>query len=204
MTRLRDSQLGDERVKDIANYINKGKMWEAFESEKRVVLLIDEIDKAESDVPNGLLEALGSGGFTPLGRSERVEMSSPAPLVVITTNEERMLPDAFVRRCVVLHLVLPKDCSELEELLIARGRSHFKNAEKQVLTKAAEILSRDRLAAVERSLKPLPGQAEYLDLLRSVTRQHPNDSQKQLDLLESVANYVIRKPLNMQDQSSPN
>ncbi len=93
------------------------------------VVLIDEIDKAESDVPNGLLEALGSGSFSPLGCDKRVEMSQPAPLIMITTNEERTLPDAFVRRCVVLHIQLPDledgKHQEFTELLMKRGCSHF-------------------------------------------------------------------------------
>ncbi len=162
------------------------------------VILIDEIDKAESDVPNGLLEALGSGGFTPMGCSERVEMSTPPPLIMITTNEERMLPDAFVRRCVVLHLTLPDDASELEELLIDRGRAHFQDADQEVLKQAAKILVRDRQTAKDRTLKPLPGQAEYLDLLRAVIRRYENDPEQQKSLLDSAANYVVRKPADMQ------
>ena len=163
------------------------------------VVLIDEIDKAESDVPNGLLEALGSGGFRPMGYTDRIEMSAPAPLVMITTNEERILPDAFVRRCVVLHLRLPKDSAELKKLLVARGEAHFKGC--KVLEAAADILAQDRQTAIDRNWKPYPGQAEYLDLLRAVIRQHPDDTEKQKELLSTVANYVVRKPAEMQEQN---
>jgi MoxR-like ATPase len=89
------------------------------------LVLIDEIDKAEADVPNGLLEALAAGCFNPEGRTDPVKAQGIAPLVVITTNEERALPDAFVRRCLVLHLRLPSDPKRLAERLIARGRAHF-------------------------------------------------------------------------------
>lgn len=168
------------------------------------VVLIDEIDKAESDVPNGLLEALGSGGFRPLGCADRVEMSDPPPLIVITTNEERVLPDAFVRRCVVLHLALPDDPDELRNLLVSRGRAHFPDSElvkEKLLVEAAEILVRDRRVAQERSWKPFPGQAEYLDLLRAVVRRYPGKPEKQKELLDKVANYVVRKPADMQEQT---
>ena len=89
------------------------------------VVLIDEIDKAESDVPNGLLEALARGKFTPLGRNEPVRARERMPLVVITTNEERTLPDAFIRRCLVLFLAFPDASADLTDLLVQRGRAHF-------------------------------------------------------------------------------
>jgi MoxR-like ATPase len=221
-----DDDLARERL-EILRFVVPGPLWWAFDAQhasKHVqdhavrtsgtplmlghnqqrqkngwVVLIDEIDKAESDVPNGLLEALGSGGFTPLGFTERVEMSTPPPLIVITTNEERILPDAFVRRCVVLHQVLPEDSTELEQLLVSRGKAHFADAADNVLSQAAKILARDRQTAIERTLKPLPGQAEYLDLLRSVIRRHPDDTQRQEALLNIAANYVVRKPVDMQE-----
>ena len=89
------------------------------------VVLIDEIDKAEPDVPNGLLEALGNGQFTPQGFGRPVVASGIPPLVVITTNEERTLPDAFIRRCLVLHLDLPKEPDKLIAKLVERGKTHF-------------------------------------------------------------------------------
>ena len=87
------------------------------------VVLIDEIDKAETDVPNGLLEALGNGEFTPPGRTQPVNAVIEPPLVIVTTNEERELPGAFRRRCLVLHLELPKTRKELGSFLTDRGRA---------------------------------------------------------------------------------
>lgn len=193
-----DKHINQHQVRVTGSPIKKGS-----ENERRQkngwVILIDEIDKAEPDVPNGLLEALGSGGFTPLGCAERVEMSNPPPLIAITTNEERVLPDAFVRRCVVLHLALPEDSKELEPLLVGRGRAHFKLADEEVLQQAAAIVARDRRTALDRMLKPLPGQAEYLDLLRAVIRRYPDDVEQQKQLLEAAANFVVRKPFDMQE-----
>ena len=157
------------------------------------VILVDEIDKAESDVPNGLLEALGAGEFTPLGRRSPVTAPTVAPLVVITTNEERALPDAFVRRCLVLHLDLPEDEAKLLEWLVERGRAHFPEPELLVLESAAKQLAKDRKTAKDAHRLPLPGQAEYLDLVRAVCALAPGNSDKQVETLERIACYVLGK-----------
>lgn len=156
------------------------------------VVLIDEIDKAESDVPNGLLEALGAGLFHPRGRREKIEIQGEPPLVIITTNEERVLPDAFVRRCLVLEISLPKTADALRSLLIERGRAHFDGqTNDEVLELGAEMLVKDRLAA--RST-PVPGQAEYLDLIRVVVELCPEgDFGRQKTTLQRVANFVLKK-----------
>jgi MoxR-like ATPase len=157
-----------------------------------VVVLIDEIDKAESDVPNGLLEALGAGCFTPQGMTAPVLIRGPAPLVIITTNEERVLPDAFLRRCLVLVLTLPEGDADLKGHLVARGKAHFPQADSVVLAEAASQLIRDRHAAEERQWRPLPGQAEYLDLVRAVLHlaAKPED---QKALLGTIKRYVLHK-----------
>jgi MoxR-like ATPase len=155
------------------------------------VLLLDEIDKADSDVPNGLLEALGNGHFVPQGRSEPVAMSAERRLlVVVTTNEERSLPDAFLRRCVVLHL----ECRR--EDLPSRARRHFPVKEHpaavdEVLHRASELLWSQREHCRGRGLAP-PGQAEYLDLLRAVTglTKKPKNA---LELLERLARFTFAK-----------
>ncbi|MGB0407239.1 MAG: AAA family ATPase, partial [Pseudomonadales bacterium] len=98
VSRLRDSQLGDERVKDIKNYIRKGKLWEAFERDERVVLLIDEIDKADIEFPNDLLQELDRMEFFVYETGETIK-AKKRPIVVITSNNEKELPDAFLRRC---------------------------------------------------------------------------------------------------------
>ena len=157
---------------------------------KGVVILIDEIDKAESELPNGLLEALGSREFTPAGRSGPIR-AQRWPLVVITTNEERRLPDAFIRRCVVHDMRLPDDTEALKTFLIARGRAHFKDAETEILEKAATMTSEDRAACAKQRLWPLPGQAEYLDLLRAVLGGDKNGDA--MDRLNRLHPYFLRK-----------
>ena len=106
VTRLRDSQLGDERVKDISNYIQKGKMWEAFASEKRVVLLVDEIDKADIEFPNDLLQEIDRMEFYVYETKETIK-SKERPVVIITSNNEKELPDAFLRRCFFHYIQFP-------------------------------------------------------------------------------------------------
>ncbi len=167
---------------------------ENWQPEYGCVVLIDEIDKAESDVPNGLLEALGAHSFHPQGLDRPIVASSTPPLVIITTNEERSLPDAFVRRCLVLHLQLPKQGPRLIEHLVNRGKAHFygKTSEK-VLQAAAECLDKDRRKAAERHWHPLPGQAEYLDLLRAVIGQRPDDHAAQEELIVEIKRFVFRK-----------
>src|SRR6186713_475422 len=106
VSRLRDSQLGDERVKDIRNYIKKGKLWHAFESEKRVVLLIDEIDKADIEFPNDLLQELDRMEFFVYETGQTVKAKF-RPVIVITSNNEKELPDAFLRRCFFHYINFP-------------------------------------------------------------------------------------------------
>lgn len=158
-----------------------------------VVVLIDEIDKADPDVPNGLLEALGDGRFTPLGAGEVVMQGKP-PLVVITSNEERALPDAFVRRCLVLELSLPRGRERfVAQLARTIGPAHFGKVDARVLERAAELLFDDRAEAQKRGW-PLPGQAEYLDLVRAVTRRpRAGDAGAQREALERLARFAYRK-----------
>ena len=157
-----------------------------------VVVLIDELDKAEPDVPNGLLEALGAGCFTPQGLSRPVVLTGPAPLVIITTNEERSLPDAFLRRCLVLVLALPEDDGELTGFLAARGRAHFPDADAAVLDEAARQVALDRRTARAAHRRPLPGQAEYLDLVRAVCELEQTPA-GQIKLLATLKTYVLEK-----------
>jgi MoxR-like ATPase len=157
------------------------------------VLLIDEIDKAESDVPNGLLEALGSQQFTPIGTSEPVKLAGEPPLVLITTNEERTLPAAFLRRCLVLHLRFPTREKAIPEL-VRRGKGHFEGeTDEATLTQAATLLLDERKRAKRLGHTPLPGQAEFIDLVRAVVNQHPGDPDAQRRLLERASQYVLKK-----------
>jgi MoxR-like ATPase len=155
------------------------------------VVLIDEIDKAESDVPNGLLEAFGAGVFHPRGRRQRIEIQGEPPLVVITTNEERVLPDAFVRRCLVLDMALPSDAESLKPILIERGRAHFGDLiNDDVLALGADMLVKDRFGT---HVTPRPGQAEYLDLIRAVAELCPGDYAMQEKTLGRVSTFVLNK-----------
>jgi len=166
---------------------------EKGEPENGCVILIDEIDKAETDVPNGLLEALGAGQFAPMGHPTPVCAKPPFPLVIITTNEERALPDAFLRRCMVLNLELPRRREALLDLLVKRGGKHFPEIEPGILKQAASLLIDDREAAQRKALRPLPGQAEYLDILRALYRLSPGKPEQQADLLGVIARFALRK-----------
>jgi MoxR-like ATPase len=162
-----------------------------------VVVLIDEIDKGEADVPNGLLEVLGAGEFSIPGRAQPIRPNAGVkpPLVVITTNEERMLPDAFVRRCIVLTLRLPSETDKLIAHLVARGRAHFDAAhvDDAVLQRAAELLVVDRKMAQDHKLRPLPGQAEFMDLVRAVIDLAGPNEDKQQACLDRIAQFALRK-----------
>jgi len=197
----------------LEHYLHPGPLWWAFDWEGAgrqaaavrlappslaapsagCVVLIDEIDKAESDLPNGLLEASGARCFTPQGRTAPVRAVGELPLVIVTTNEERTLPDAFVRRCLVLHLRLPdEDPETLVTHLMGRGCAHFPAADAAVLERAARLLARDRASAEEYQWYPLPGQAEYLDLVRAV-RALETDPQAQLRRLDDLGRYLLKK-----------
>jgi MoxR-like ATPase len=212
-----------ERELAVQNFVHPGPLWWAFDSASARtasaigdipmghqnneehesngwVVLIDEIDKAESDVPNGLLEALGAGQFTPFGYEKPVTIAGVPPLIIITTNEEWVLPDAFVRRCLVLPLALPRSAEALIAYLKQRGRAHFGDATTEaVLHEAARQLVQDRKFAEQQQLRPLPGQAEYLDLVRAVVGLAEGDVDKQEALLASAAQFALRKHLEMWD-----
>jgi len=162
-----------------------------------VVVLIDEIDKGDADVPNGLLEALGSAEFTIPGHAEPIRPGPrvPPPLVIITTNEERTLPDAFVRRCIVLTLRLPHKREALIDRLISRGRAHFseKLINDDVLRYAANLLADDRKTAQERKWRPLPGQAEFMDLIRAVSHIAGVDATEQQACLDRICQFALTK-----------
>jgi MoxR-like ATPase len=160
--------------------------------QKGTVLLIDEVDKAEADLPNGLLETLGNGAFTVPYRDLPVHHSvGPPPLVVITTNEERELPGAFVRRCLVLHLALPVQEADCIAFLKRRGEEHFPGIAESVRGRAARQLWEDRQDARRLGLTP-PGQAEYLDILRALGRMAEGE-EDQIALLEQVAEFALKK-----------
>jgi len=168
---------------------------DAWQPQQGSVLLIDEIDKAEADLPNSLLETLGNGAFPVpwLDHPVGLRPSCPPPLVVITTNEERELPSAFLRRCMVLKLQLPADAAELTDLLVKRGGEHFGNACTQaVRTLVAEQLAKDRSRARDLG-RPAPGQAEYLDILRALVNARGSDEAEQTALFKRIARFALDK-----------
>jgi MoxR-like ATPase len=158
-----------------------------------VVLLIDEIDKADSDVPNGLLEALGAGRFHPVGLDSAVEASPDChPLVCITTNEERTLPDAFMRRCLSLHLSFPQEREAQKDFLIQRAMPNFSSLDSSLIERAAEMLVTDRAEATKTNRYPLPGQAEFFDLLRGLQGLQ-DQGRDPSTFLERLRTFTFRK-----------
>jgi MoxR-like ATPase len=133
VSRLRDSQLGDDRVNDIANYIKKGKLWEAFEAEERVVLLIDEIDKADIEFPNDLLQEIDRMEFFVYELGKTIK-AKHRPIVIITSNNEKELPDAFLRRC-FFHFINFPDRETMQQIVDV----HFPAVKQDMVKEAMEI-----------------------------------------------------------------
>jgi len=167
---------------------------EEWQPAQGVVLLIDEIDKADADLPNGLLETLGNGAFTVPWIDQAVGLNVP-PLVIITTNEERELPGAFVRRCLVLKLALPEEEEAFVAAMACLGEAHFPKRFDEadgVLEEAARQVWADRTHANELGVTP-PGQAEYLDMLRAVSDITDKTGRAASDVLSIVAQYALKK-----------
>ena len=157
VARLRDGQLGDERVHDISNYIRKGKLWEAFTSPELPVLLIDEIDKADIEFPNDLLQELDRMNFDVYETGERIE-AKERPIVVITSNNEKDLPDAFLRRCFFHYIKFP-DPETMAEII----EVHFPGIQQRLVSKALEMFYEIRDVP---GLKKKPSTSELLDWLK--------------------------------------
>jgi len=157
VTRLRDSQLGDVRVKDIGNYILKGKLWEAFEAKKRVVLLIDEIDKADIEFPNDLLLELDRMEFFVYETRENI-VAKNRPIVIITSNNEKELPDAFLRRCIFHYINFPER-DTMEKIIDV----HFPKIKKKLLSEALDIFFELREVP---GLKKNPSTSELIDWIK--------------------------------------
>jgi MoxR-like ATPase len=157
VSRLRDSQLGDERVKDIRNYIRRGKLWEAFTAEKRPVLLIDEIDKADIEFPNDLLQELDRMEFYVYETGETIS-AEQRPIVMITSNNEKELPDAFLRRCFFHYIKFPD-----HETMIEIVDVHFPGLKQRLLKEALNVFFQIREVP---GLKKKPSTSELLDWLK--------------------------------------
>ena len=159
VSRLRDSQLGSERVHDVAHYIRKGKLWQAFSSEKKIVLLIDEIDKADIEFPNDLLQELDRMSFHVYETGTTVEAKN-RPVVIITSNNEKELPDAFLRRCFFHYISFPEP-----EILRKIIDVHHPKLKPQVLETALSQFFEIRDTP---GLKKKPSTSEVLDWLKLI------------------------------------
>lgn len=157
VSRLRDSQLGDARVKDIANYIVKGVLWQAFDAERPSILLIDEIDKADIEFPNDLLRELDRMEFHVYETRETVR-ARHRPLVIITSNNEKELPDAFLRRCFFQYIQFP-DPATMQKIVAV----HYPNIREELLQAALERFFELRSVS---GLKKKPSTSELLDWLK--------------------------------------
>ena len=159
VSRLRDSQLGDERVKDIANYINKGKLWDAFTADEQVVLLVDEIDKADIEFPNDLLQELDRMEFYCYELDKTIK-AKKRPLVIITSNNEKDLPDAFLRRCFFHYIAFPER-AVLEQII----NVHIPKIKKKLLSDAIDAFFNIRKVP---GLKKKPTTSELIDWMKLI------------------------------------
>ncbi len=157
VTRLRDSQLGDERVKDIANYIEKGKLWDAFSAEEKVVLLVDEVDKADIEFPNDLLQELDRMEFFVYETKETIK-AIHRPIVIITSNNEKELPDAFLRRCFFHYINFPSR-ETMKEIIAV----HHPKIKKRLVKDALDIFFDVRKVP---GLRKKPSTSELIDWLK--------------------------------------
>mgnify|MGYP005831200743 CR=1 FL=1 len=159
VSRLRDSQLGNEKVKDIKNYIKKGKLWDAFDSDEQVVLLVDEVDKADIEFPNDLLQELDRMEFYCYELDKTIK-AKKRPLVIITSNNEKDLPDAFLRRC-FFHFIAFPDRAVLESII----NVHIPKIKKNLLKKSLDMFFDVRKVP---GLKKKPTTSELIDWLKLI------------------------------------
>jgi len=176
VARLRDSQLGDDRVHDISNYIVRGKIWEAFQSDEQPVLLIDEVDKADIEFPNDLLQELDRMEFY-VYETQQLIKAAHRPIIVITSNNEKELPDAFLRRCFFHYIKFP-DKDTMAQIVDV----HFPNLKKRLLSEALNAFYKVRDVP---GLKKKPSTSELLDWIKLLLAEdippealHAEDSRK--------------------------
>ena len=157
ITRLRDSQLGDEKVKDVKNYIKKGKLWDAFTANERPILLIDEIDKADIEFPNDLLQELDRMEFYVYETNETI-VAEKRPVVIITSNNEKELPDAFLRRCFFHYIAFPNN-----ETMKKIVDVHYPDIKSKLVSESLKVFYQLREVP---GLKKKPSTSELLDWLK--------------------------------------
>ena len=192
VSRLRDSQLGDPRVEDVANYIRRGKLWEAFAAERRVVLLIDEIDKADIEFPNDLLQELDRMEFFVYETGETVR-ARHRPVVIITSNNEKELPDAFLRRCFFHYIRFP-DAETMARIV----EMHHPGIKQDLLR---EALSQFYEIRETRGLKKKPSTSEVLDWLKLLLAEdlRPEDLRREgKDALPKLHGALLKNEQDVQ------
>ena len=187
VSRLRDSQLGDERVKDIRNYIKRGKLWEAFTSPARPVLLIDEIDKADIEFPNDLLQELDRMEFFVYETGETIK-AQIRPIVIITSNNEKELPDAFLRRCFFHYIKFP-DTETMRKIV----EVHFSGLKGRLVNEAMRIFYEIREVP---GLKKKPSTSELLDWIKLLLNEDvPAETLRETDsrkLIPPLAGALLK------------
>ena len=178
VSRLRDSQLGDEKVYDVGNYIKHGKVWEAFEADKQVVLLIDEIDKADIEFPNDLLQELDRMEFYCYETGETIK-AKKRPLIIITSNNEKELPDAFLRRCFFHYIQFP-DRSTMEGIV----KVHYPKIKKTLVKDALDLFFDVRKIP---GMKKKPSTSELIDWLKLLMSDElPDEILKNADTSKAI------------------
>ncbi|SFZ73862.1 AAA family ATPase [Chitinimonas taiwanensis] len=184
VSRLRDGQLGDPRVNDIANYIVRGKLWEAFESEQRAILLIDEIDKADIEFPNDLLRELDRMAFD-VYETRQTVTARHRPIIIITSNNEKELPDAFLRRCFFHYIRFP-DKDTMRQIVDV----HFPKLHEALLAEALELFYALREMP---GLKKKPSTSELIDWLKLLLAdQVPPSALKQGEGLPPMTGALLK------------
>lgn len=189
VSRLRDSQLGDAKVHDIQNYIVNGVLWQAFESDTPAVVLIDEIDKADIEFPNDLLRELDRMEFYVYETQQTIK-AKHKPLIIITSNNEKELPDAFLRRCFFHYIEFP-DHATLRQIV----NVHFPNLKTDILAAAIEVFFKLRDVP---GLKKLPSTSEFLDWLRLLLAESISAGDLNNDPIPPLAGAILK---NEQDLS---
>jgi len=178
VSRLRDSQLGDNKVADVANYIKKGKLWESFAADERVVLLIDEIDKADIEFPNDLLQELDRMEFFVYETGETIKAVN-RPVIIITSNNEKELPDAFLRRC-FFHFINFPDRATMKSIVDV----HYPDIQKNLVEQALEVFFELRQMP---GLKKRPSTSELIDWLKLLMSDDvPDDILQQRDQSKAI------------------
>ena len=191
VSRLRDSQLGDERVKDISNYIVRGKVWDAFDSENKPVLLIDEIDKADIEFPNDLLRELDRMEFY-VHETKELVTAKNRPIIIITSNNEKELPDAFLRRCFFHYIRFP-DTNTMKDIVDV----HYPKIKKMLLKEALDTFYRIRDI---QGIKKKPSTSELLDWIKLLLAEDvPPEALRNTNKKDSIPPFYGALIKNEQD-----